>query len=467
VRLAEKHFDRFPNLLSDLLALTKDKEPRVRFQLAFTLGEVSDARATSGLAQIAELDAEDAWIRTAVLSSSMNRAGKLFEALLSNSTVLKLNGGKALLKELAYTVGCIRQSEEINGVLTALATAPTTRDNVRLESCFVAALGEGLRQSQSDFFRRLTDDTSSPAGKMFNQLVSNARELALSPDGSADARQDAVALLGYGSFENAQEVLSAMLEPRQSQDVQLASVRVLTKYGRPEIPSMLLSRWRSLPPAVQTEIADSLLARKEWISAFLEAVKTQTVPAAMIGAARRNALLNHSDMSIRDRAKALFNESISKSRDEVVNRYKSVLSLSGDRARGQQVFERACVTCHRFAGKGNEVGPNLSAYGQASTSAEKLLISILDPNREVAPDYVGYVVELNDGRTLTGIIAAQTPNSITLKQAGTAGEIILRSDIKEMRSSSLSLMPEGFEESIKPEEMADLLAFLMAIRGGI
>ena len=95
------------------------------------------------------------------------------------------------------------------------------------------------------------------------------------------------------------------------------------------------------------------------------------------------------------------------------------------------------------------------------------MISILDPNREVAPDYVGYVVELNDGRTLTGIIAAQTPNSITLKQAGSGGEVILRSDIKEMKSSSLSLMPEGFEQSIKPEEMADLLAFLMAIRGGI
>ena len=81
---------------------------------------------------------------------------------------------------------------------------------------------------------------------------------------------------------------------------------------------------------------------------------------------------------------------------------------------------------------------------------------------------MAYVVELNDGRSLTGLIETQTPSSITLKQAGDGGGIvILRSEIKEMKSSSLSLMPEGFEESIKPAEMADLLAFLMAIRGGI
>ncbi len=70
---------------------------------------------------------------------------------------------------------------------------------------------------------------------------------------------------------------------------------------------------------------------------------------------------------------------------------------------------------------------------------------------------------------LTGIIATQTPNSITLKQAGNEGPgiVTLRNNIKEMTSSAVSLMPEGFEESIKLEEMADLLAFLLAIRDWI
>jgi hypothetical protein len=63
----------------------------------------------------------------------------------------------------------------------------------------------------------------------------------------------------------------------------------------------------------------------------------------------------------------------------------------------------------------------------------------------------------------------QTPNSVTLKQVGSEGPgiVILRNNIEEMTSSAVSLMPEGFEESIQLEEMADLLAFLLAIREGI
>src|SRR5262249_27048558 len=158
------------------------------------------------------------------------------------------------------------------------------------------------------------------------------------------------------------------------------------------------------------------------------------------------SLLKHADPSIRDRAAALFGETASTPRNEVIAKYKAALSSAGDWRRGQQVFERICVTCHRFGQKGNDIGPNLSAYDQPSTSPEKLLIDILDPNREVSPEYIAYSVTLKDGGDLAGILATQTPNSITLKQPGnSAGAIILRSNIKEMTSSNLSLMPEGLE----------------------
>jgi putative heme-binding domain-containing protein len=223
------------------------------------------------------------------------------------------------------------------------------------------------------------------------------------------------------------------------------------------------------PPRLFRVILDALPGRHKWIAAFLDAVETQIVSGAMIAANRRTLLLNHPDRSIRDRATALFSDAASKPRHEVINRYRPILSLPGDQRRGKQVFERSCTPCHRFGGQGNDVGPNLSAYGQASTSSEKLLISILDPNREVSPEYVGYDITLKDGRVLTGVIAAQTPNSVTLKQAGNNGQgtILLRNNIEEMTSSALSLMPEGFEDGITLEEMADLLAFLLAIREGI
>jgi putative heme-binding domain-containing protein len=476
VRLAEKEFRRHPTLLTKVLALAKDPDPMVRFQVAFTLGEavapstemalrpqLGQPEPVAGLAQIARKDADDAWIRTAVLSSSVACADHLFETLLQSPAFLPIDGGMILLKELAFTVGSRKQRAEVERVLAAAATADS-----RLQTSVLVALGEGLRQSHSDLMSRFFSDASSP-GYRFNSLFIHAQQVAQDMEAPIGERQDAIALLGYERFEDVEEPLSWLLKAGQPQEVQSAAVAALARHEQREVPAILLRRWRNLSPAVQGAIADALLARREWIHPFLDAVETQTVSGAMIGAGRRTLLLRHSDQSIRDRATALFGTVPSKARDEVIERYKVTLSLSGDRGRGKQVFERSCVPCHRFGGTGNDIGPNLSAYGQASTFPEKLLISTLDPNREVSPEYVAYNVTLKDGSVLTGIIATQTSNSVTLKQVGREGPgiVILRNNIEEMTSSAVSLMPEGFEESINPEEMANLLAFLLAIREGI
>jgi putative membrane-bound dehydrogenase-like protein len=464
VRLAENAFPQHPELVAKVLPLANDPEARVRFQVAFTLGQNEDSRTVTGLAQIAEKDAGDAWIRTAVLSSSVKCADRLFEALIQQPAFVQLDGAMLLLKELSFTVGAVNQREKVDRVL---ATVATLSDPSVMISAIVA-LGKGFEQSHNDLLSRLLDDTSSPAGQMFNRLFVKAREIARNSEASVDTRQDAIALLGHGGFESVRE-LPALLEPRQPQEVQMSIVRALARQRQPDVADVLLDRWRSSPPAVQNEMADVLLARNEWISPFLDAVKAQKVSAAMIASTRKASLMKNSDQSIRDRATALFGDAASAPRNEVINKYKTALTLSGHRDRGQEVFERICVACHRFRDKGNDIGPNLSAYGQPSTSSEKLLINILNPNREVAPDYVGYDVTLKDGRVLTGIIATQTPNSLTLKQAGKEGPglVILRNDIEEMTSNNLSLMPEGLEQSINLQEMADLLAFLTAIRGGI
>jgi putative membrane-bound dehydrogenase-like protein len=464
VRLAEEQLTRRPKLLARVLSLAADPEPRVRFQVAFTLGETRDAQAAAGLARIAERDAGDTWIRTAVLSSAVECADHLFEALLRNRAFPRLDGAMNLLKELAFTVGARNQQEEVDRVLGAVKSTP----DPEVQISTMVALGNGLRQAHSDLLTRLVDDTSSVGGQMFRELIRRAQLIVGNSQTATGVRQDAITLLGYGLFESVQAPLTALLQAWEPQEVQLAAVSALARYNRSEVATLLLARWRSSPPAVQGEMADALLSRSEWIGPFLDAVKTQQVSAAMIGASRRASLLKHADQSIRDRATVLFGEVVSTPRNEVIGKYKAALSSAGDCRRGQQVFERICVACHRFGQNGNDIGPNLSAYGQPSTSSEKLLTDILDPNREVSPEYVAYSVTLKDGRDLTGILATQTPNSITLKQPGNSvGTIILRNNIKEMTSSNLSLMPEGLEQSITIEDMSDLLAFLLTVRKGI
>jgi len=112
-------------------------------------------------------------------------------------------------------------------------------------------------------------------------------------------------------------------------------------------------------------------------------------------------------------------------------------------------------------GLGTDIGPNLAAM--KARGSEAVLLNVLDPNREVNPQYLNYAVLMTDGRQLTGIIAAETATSITLKRADNATDTILRIDIDQLKSTGMSLMPEGMEKQIDPPAMADLLEFLRVV----
>jgi putative heme-binding domain-containing protein len=99
----------------------------------------------------------------------------------------------------------------------------------------------------------------------------------------------------------------------------------------------------------------------------------------------------------------------------------------------------------------------------AQGGADKILLNILDPNREVNPQYINYIVETSDWETHTGIIASETAASITLRRANGVEETILRNSIDEIRSDNLSIMPDGLEEAIAPQAMADLIAYLSSL----
>ncbi len=139
-------------------------------------------------------------------------------------------------------------------------------------------------------------------------------------------------------------------------------------------------------------------------------------------------------------------------------RYQAALKLTGDRSKGASVFARNCQTCHQHQGQGHRVGPDLS--GIAGRAPEALLVDVLDPNREVAPDFTSLVVATRNGRVTSGLLAEESATTVKLRRAEGLEETLLRSEIEELRSTSQSLMPEGFEQTISLQEMADLIAFL-------
>jgi len=90
----------------------------------------------------------------------------------------------------------------------------------------------------------------------------------------------------------------------------------------------------------------------------------------------------------------------------------------------------------------------------------QILTDILQPNRAIDANYVSYSLNTVDGRALTGILAGETATSVTLRQQEGKTVTLLRSEIEKMQSNGVSLMPEGLEKTIPPQEMADLIAFI-------
>ncbi len=99
-----------------------------------------------------------------------------------------------------------------------------------------------------------------------------------------------------------------------------------------------------------------------------------------------------------------------------------------------------------------------------NTGKEKMLTNILDPNREVAPNYTAYVIETKDGDSQIGIIASETASSVTLRMALGMEVVLPRDTIKSMRSAGLSMMPEGVEEGMKAQDLADLIEFVITAK---
>jgi putative heme-binding domain-containing protein len=222
---------------------------------------------------------------------------------------------------------------------------------------------------------------------------------------------------------------------------------------------MLLSKWRASVPSIRAEIVLAMLGGRNRVLPLLQAIQNGVVPAHQVPFARRGILFRSGDAQVKELATKLFGDAAPAPRKEVVTKYQSALSMKGDAARGRKVFETSCATCHRIGDLGKDAGPNLATIRQ--WNPEQLLINILDPNREVAPNFLGYTVETKDGRAIYGIIAEESAASLTLKRVDGLTDTVLRRDIAQLSGSGLSLMPEGLEAAITVEQMADLIAFLL------
>ncbi|HTN04562.1 MAG TPA: c-type cytochrome, partial [Planctomycetaceae bacterium] len=277
-------------------------------------------------------------------------------------------------------------------------------------------------------------------------------------DAPLNERLEAQQLLKWQPLADAGPVLAGQMAPQQPVELQTSALQVLCSSSDPAVARLVLDRWRLLSPALKAEALDRLLARPAWQSEVLTAIEGGELTASLIPPARFGLMLNSKDETIKSRALKLRGTPAPAQRTEALALYSRVLRDAASREQGQVVFKRECAQCHRLGNEGAEVGPGIASFRHRAP--DEILLHILDPNREVSPAYLDHTVTLDDGRVLTGLIASETDSSVTLRRAQKVEDTVPRSQIEELASSGKSLMPEGLEQRIKPQEMADLILYL-------
>jgi putative heme-binding domain-containing protein len=125
---------------------------------------------------------------------------------------------------------------------------------------------------------------------------------------------------------------------------------------------------------------------------------------------------------------------------------------------GGKVFRDKCATCHLAHDVGFAVGPDLTAeFGRAE---EAYIRDIVAPSETISAGYTTYSVVTTDGRILNGLLAAETPTSVTLREAGGKDQMILRKDIDELRALPTSLMIDNLSKELTPADVANVIAWL-------
>jgi len=458
VRLSEGFL---PKLAGPLLAMASDREVRVQFQLAFTLGQLKDPRSLAALADLAANHKNDKWFRVAVLSSVGDSASPFLQTMLTR-------GVDEMVPQLAALVGGRHNPAELSQALSGIA-------RLKEPAAALSGLGKGLALTGAMGLKapaaeapllKLIDNASEPVRNAawevarhfeLRALVAKAAADSLDPAVPVARRAIAIRALRGGQFAQASAVVKKALDSTSPPELQTAAVETLASFDDPAVPAILLQNWRGYSPAARVKVIAAMLSVKPRTEYLLKALEGGQVEVAALDVAARTRLLEQGD-----RARSVLKNQAG-DRAKVVEAYQDVLKLNGAVPRGKTLFDENCAKCHMPRKQGGRVGPDLS--GINNKTKDELLTSILNPSYAIEPQFTHYIVTTKDGHVHDGVLAHETPALITLRGGSDEGdETILRSNIQEIRASSISLMPEELEKSVDRQGLADVIAYL---RGGL
>jgi len=441
-------------LKQQLLALGEDADDSVKMQLLYSLGEWNDPDAAKLLGQLLVEHAADPHLRAAALSSlSSENIATVFSQALPH---LAEESGQAVVRPLLASAVRLADADLEKTILRGIAGGDAEPDYWQLDA--LAEWLDGKRREGKEVSEVLA---ALPPGAT-EKLLQTARAWLEGPTASAKQKRYALRLLmtpGVGTSEDLDRV-AEFLSPRYPPLLQAYAVSALERRGDVAAIERLLADLNARGPERRRSILETLFRLPNGPSRLLEKIEQGVLSASILDARKKQQLQRSSDVNVASRAEQLFTASPSPDRDRVVLEHQHVAQLVGNPSSGKIVFEKKCASCHRLDGVGQAIGSDLANLRDRTVTS--LLVAILDPNRAVEPRFFEYEIETEEGRLLTGLILSESESHVVLATGDGKQHTMPRRQIAALRTSGRSLMPEGLEKEISPQQLADLMAYVAA-----
>ena len=293
------------------------------------------------------------------------------------------------------------------------------------------------------------------------RALDDVKKIVLDAQAETSTREAALKTLIEARPADLRTVCEGLLDVR---GLNVAAVRGLTLFDDPAIGQRLAKNYRKFAPADRSAVLDALVSRPVWAAEMLECVSKGQIDRTEVTAFHARQIRDFKDEALTKKLTEVWGELRDSAADkkELIEKTKKQLDTAmlakANLSQGRVLFTTVCAACHQMYGQGGKLGPDLTGSGRANI--DYLLENIADPSGVVSADYRMSLITLKDGRSLSGVISSTSDQTLTLRTL-TETLTLNRDDITKTDTSPVSMMPEGLLLALQPEQIRDLIAYLM------
>ncbi|SKA98036.1 putative membrane-bound dehydrogenase domain-containing protein [Prosthecobacter debontii] len=292
------------------------------------------------------------------------------------------------------------------------------------------------------------------------RALDEVKKLALDAQASVENRTSALKTLIDARPDDLREVCEKLLEVR---GLNVMAAKGLAQFNDPAIGKKLVDSYRKFNSQDRPEVIAVLVSRPAFAKVLLDQMATGKIARADLSAFHARQIRSLNDDALTQRLTEVWGELRESAGDKakMIEDLKAKLTpdvlAKADLRNGRAMYQ-ICSACHTLYGEGGKVGPDLTGSGRSNI--DYLLENIVDPSGVVSADYRMSILTLKDGRVLSGVISKQTDRTLTLRLM-TEETTVEKSEIAKQDTSPVSMMPEGLLMAFQPDQIRDLIAYLM------